>query len=205
MTFEDILKQELFEETKKPKDGKGILFLDIDDTLLTAKGIHIHRTSKHPDGEAKFTPAEYAKLHITAKDKDKGYYDYREFRNGKIVKKSIKDGDEIPSNIKLAKAYRNEGWEIGILTARGMEDVIIDSITEFLKKRHINVNNKLVHAINTDGNKYSGNTDYEKKLNVLKKYKELGYDLAFLDDDIKNIKIVRDAGLKIRVIKAHRR
>jgi len=202
MTFEDILKQELFEETKKPK-GKGILFLDIDDTLLTAKGIHIHRTSKHPDGEAKFTPAQYAKLHITAEDKAKGYYDYREFRDGKIVKKSIEDGDEILSNIKLAKAYKKRGWEMGILTARGMESVIIDSVSKFLNKRGIKVDKGFIHAINTSGDKYPGKTDYEKKLNVLKKYKEQGYDLAFLDDDPKNIKIVRDAGLKIRVIKAH--
>lgn len=204
----------LSEEVSGPKNGKGILFLDIDDTLLTAQGMHIYRKLPSDDKEVALTPAQYAEEKVTPETKK--YYDYRDFRNADKVAASIKTGLPIVPNLKMMDAHVKNGWKIGILTARGMEDVIFKSIGAFLKFRDVKGNlqqvgdklvRDLVHAINDDNKKYKGSTDFEKKAKVLKKYAENGYEVKFLDDDPKNIEAVRklakDENLNIQAVKAH--
>jgi len=217
MIFRDTILETLYtlEEVAGPKNGKGILFLDIDDTLLTAQNIFIHRTKDHPDGPAKLTPEEYAKEKVTPETKK--YYDYKEFRDPTIVANSIKTGLPIVPNLQLMDDYIKSGWEIGILTARSLEDVVGKSIKEFLMFRDENgklnkigdkLKDDLVHAINDKKKVYNGMTDFEKKANVLEKYANDGYEVKFLDDDDKNIKAVRELSkeknLNIQAIKAHK-
>lgn len=214
MNLRDTILDTLYisEETKAPKNGKGILFLDIDDTLLTAQGIKIIRKKEHPKGYAELTPAEYAEESVTPELKK--FYSYEQFRDPNIVASSIKTGLPIVPNLRLMDAYIKAGWKIGILTARGMEDVIFKSISAFLKFKDAkgklqDIGDKLVRdlvkAINDDNKKYKGRTDFEKKAIVLQNYADKGYEVKFLDDDDKNIKAVRELNNpNITAIKAHK-
>ncbi len=217
MDFKNTILETLYinEEVSGPKGGKGILFLDIDDTLLTAQNIYIHRSKDHPKGAAKLTPAEYAEEKVTPETKK--YYDYKEFRNPEKVAKSITTGLPIVPNLKMMDAHIKNGWKIGILTARGMENVIFKSIGAFLRFKDAKGNlqevgdkliRNLVHAINDDNKKYKGSTDFEKKANVLREYAKKGYQIKFLDDDDKNIQAVRkmakEEDLPIQAVKAYK-
>lgn len=197
MNFSDMMIEQLIMEGEpRPPSNMngGILLLDIDDTLLSATGMHIYRTDKHPDGAAKLTPAQYAKETVTPETKS--FYDYKDFRDEKKVLSSIVKGNPIIKNLKIMDNYMAAGWKIGILTARGMEDTIYKALKGFLKYRKNGVltpiGNKLqrkdVHAINDSKYSKDNGTDYEKKANVLLAYrKEFGTSVKFLDDDTKNL------------------
>jgi len=197
MNFSEIITQDLF---LNEGTGNNLLLLDIDDTLLTAQGIKIWRkrpTDKSPVG---LTPDEYAKETVTKEDKEKGYYDYKEFRSPEKVGNSILTGTPIISNLGTMDKYIKNGWKIGILTARGLENVIFKSIHAFLKFKEGGdlkpVGDKLVRdlvfAINDDNKKYKGTTDFSKKKNVMLKLLNK-YDRVWLiDDDPKNIKAIND-------------
>ena len=58
---------------------RGILLLDIDDTLLKAQNIFIWRKLPTDKEEVKLTPDQYSKESVTAETKP--HYDYREFRD----------------------------------------------------------------------------------------------------------------------------
>jgi len=166
--------------------------------------------------EIALTPEEYAKEIITKEVKQ--YYDYREFRDSEKVAQSIVTGLPIIPNLKMMDIHIKKGWKIGILTARGMEDVIFKSISAFLKFKDPKgelqlIGDKLirdlVHAMNDDNKKYQGTTDFEKKANVLRNYAKQGYQIKFLDDDEKNIQAVRkmakEEKLDITAVKAAKR
>ncbi len=204
MNFSEIVTDELF--IKEEVKHNSLLLLDIDDTILTASGIKIWRKRKTDAKEVGLTPDEYAKETVTQADKDAGIYDYREFQNADKVGSSIKSGIPIVSNLKMMDSYIKNGWTIGILTARGMENVIFKSIKAFLKfkdgKNLKSIGDKLVRelvfAINDDNKKYKGGTDFAKKKNVM-----LGllnkYDRVWLiDDDEKNIKAVNDLRTELK-------
>jgi hypothetical protein len=216
MDFKNIVLNSLYEEAAGPKNGKGILFLDIDDTLLTAQNIYIYRKLPTDKKEVALTPEEYA--HETVTNDTKQYYDYRDFRNPEKVAGSIVTGLPIVPNLKMMDIHVKNGWKIGILTARGMEDVIFKSISAFLKFKDPkgelqSIGDKLVrnlvHAMNDDNKKYQGSTDFEKKANVLRNYAKQGYKIKFLDDDDKNIQAVRkmakEENLDIIAVKAAKR
>jgi hypothetical protein len=196
MNFSELVTRELF---LNEGTGKNLLLLDIDDTLLTAQGIKIWRKLPTDKAPVALTPAEYAEETVTADTKQ--YYDYREFRDADKVGNSIKSGIPIISNLKMMDEYIKNGWDIGILTARGMENVIFKSIKSFLKFKNAkgnlqNVGHKLVRdlvfAINDDNKKYKGKTDFAKKTNVMKGLLDK-YDRVWLiDDDPKNIKAIND-------------
>lgn len=216
MDFKNIVLNTLYEEAGVPRNGKGILFLDIDDTLLTAQNIYIYRKLPTDKKEVALTPEQYAHEKVTPETKSA--YDYRDFRNPEKVAQSIVTGLPIIPNLKMMDIHIKNGWKIGILTARGMEEVIFKSISAFLKFKNPkgelqNVSDKLVrdlvHAMNDDSKKYKGSTDFEKKTNVLRNYAQQGYQIKFLDDDEKNIQAVRKMAKKekldIMAIKAVKR
>lgn len=196
-----------------PKGKRYLLLLDIDDTLLTAKNIFIYRKLPTDKKEVKLTPEQYANENID--NNNKKYYDYREFRDPKTVKKSIITGKPLWRNLRVMDHHIANGWEIGILTARGMEDTIYKALIKWLKYKPIPGKGKTpieylkaykkikallkrenVHAINTLGRSYKGETDFIKKVNVIKQ-KVKNYDMIkFLDDDDKNIQAVKNIGLK---------
>jgi 2-hydroxy-3-keto-5-methylthiopentenyl-1-phosphate phosphatase len=180
--------------------GNSLLLLDIDDTLVKAKNIFVYK--KTDKGEIALTPEQYAKEKITPETK--GLYDFREFRDPDKVANSIKTGLPIISNLKLVDKYINNGWTIGIITARGMEEVIYKSLREWLMYRNKTGNLQeigdklvrgLVHAINDTEKRYLGNTDFEKKANVIKELAKRYDRILLIDDDIKNINAAKKLGL----------
>ena len=182
--------------------GENLLLLDVDYTLVIPDNIFIIR--KNDDGtETKLNPEEYAKEPVTT-DKQKRY-DFREFRDPERVYNSIKTGLPLIPNLKIVDEYIKNGWKIGILTARGMEDVVFHALKDWLQFRDRtgnlqNVGDKLVrdlvHAVNDDSKHYAGKTDFEKKANVVKKLASEYDRIVLLDDDEKNLNAVRLLGLR---------
>lgn len=179
-------------ESKKNK----LLLLDIDDTIVRAKNIYIYK--KVGDKEIKLTPEEYAKESHGHEDE----YDFRDFNNAEKISNSIKTGDPIVNVLKFMDNMIQKGYSIGILTARGMEDTIRDTLQSWLmyekrgKLRSIGSKLKEVFAINDELKKYSGATDFEKKANVIKTLSKAYNEIVFVDDDIRNIRAVQDLHLQ---------
>jgi hypothetical protein len=98
--------------------------LDIDGTLVQAKNIFIHRKLPTDTSWVKQTPEEFAADPNSKNPNNKKYYSYEEFRDPDKVAKSILTGVPLISNLKIMDQYIKNGWDIGILTARGLENVI---------------------------------------------------------------------------------
>lgn len=197
MNLLNILKQTLTEE-KLPEGKKGILLLDIDDTLLKADSslLKIYRKLPSDKVEVPLTSAEYAKEHVTPETKK--YYDYRDFRDPQKVYNSIVKGAPLLNNLKVVDAFYNGGYKLGILTARGCADAVKRAIKTFLKVRDTNgnlvkapIDEIDIHCVNDDDHPYPGATDFEKKQNVLRDYANKYDYLYFIDDDPKNIKALK--------------
>ena len=180
-------------ESKRNK----LLLLDIDDTIVRAKNIYIYKTV---DGkELKLSPEEYAKENIT--DENRHLYDFRDFKDAEKVSSSIKTGEPIISVLQYMDRMIEKGYNIGILTARGMEQTIKNTLQSWLmyKKRDSlrNIGSKLkeVFAINDDIKQYKGATDFDKKANVIKSLSKVYDKIIFIDDDMKNVNAVRRLNL----------
>jgi len=206
MNLEEILDEGLITDAF----GRNLILLDIDDTLLTAQNIYIHRKLPADKTVVKLTPAQYAEEKVSAENKQ--YYNYDEFRNPDTVARSIKTGLPIIPNLKVVDDYIKKGWKVGILTARGLEDVIFKSMKEWLQYRNKRGDlkkighrliRKMVYAINDDNKKYKGSTDFERKVNVIKTLSKKYKKVIFIDDDLKNVNAVRDVKLpNVQVIQA---
>lgn len=179
---------EILNESKRNK----LLLLDIDDTIVKAKNIYIYKKTKN--GEIKLTPEEYANESVSSDNRH--LYDFRDFRNKEKVSNSIKTGDPIISVLKYMDRMISKGYDVGILTARGMENTIRSTLQGWLmykkrdKLRNIGTKLKEVFAINDRIKKYSGATDFEKKANVIKNLSKQYDKIIFVDDDKKNIDAV---------------
>lgn len=201
MTLLEVLNKIYAEETlpinkETGRMKRGILLLDVDDTLLQARDIFIWRKLPTDKTEVKLTPQQYADEHTTPETKK--YYDYREFRDPVKVENSIEKGLPYINNLKVMDDFINGGYKIGILTARGMEDIVYSALKKFLKYRTpvgdlkaAPLNRKYVFAVNDDFKNYSGKTDYEKKKNVINKIRRYFDYVYFMDDDIKNLKAIK--------------
>lgn len=204
-TYRDLLKVYLLSEERQVPPGKKYLALfDIDDTLLKANNIFIHK--KTPDGKiTKLTPDEYSKEKVVEERARGVVYSYEEFRDPKKVKESIESGTPIWKNLRIFNDHLKAGWEVGIITARGLEDVIYNSISNWLmfqKEKGLipslakPLARNIVYAISDEIKKYEGATDFDKKANVVKKA-AASYDrVKVIDDDDKNIKAIRGLNLK---------
>lgn len=194
MKFLDLFKKTLKEERKIPDGKKHLLLLDIDDTLLkAASNMKIYRKLPTDKVEVALTPEEYA--HEVVTPATKKYYDYRDFRDPKKVYESIVKGMPYINNLKVVDDFYKAGADLGILTARGCEDAVYKAIKAFLKVKDVNGNlvrpnipRERVHGVNDDNKKYPGETDGDKKKNVIRSYyKDYDY-ITLFDDDVKNIK-----------------
>lgn len=194
MTGKDLLNNFLFEGVKAPPSGGGLALFDIDDTLLTAQNIFIYR--KNPDKtETKLSPDEFAKEDTANKE-----YDFREFRDPKKIEDSITTGKPIWKNLRIMDSYVNAGWDLGILTARALEDVIHSALQKWLMFRDPNgklkpiadkLHRNLVHAVSDTAKRYEGADSFEKKANVIKSLSKKYSKIVFIDDDQKNVTAVR--------------
>lgn len=199
---------------KLPRNIKGIIVFDIDDTLLQADDKIIKVYKKKPgEEEIALTTAEFAKDPDTEDPSHRDWYDYRDFSDPKKVYQSIIKGKPIIRNLRIMDSYLDAGYEFCFLTARNCEDVIKDALYKFLKIRnnkngelrelgHI-FNKAMSHAINDSSKFYKGTTDANKKANVLAELCSKYDRVVFVDDDEKNIKNARALKLQnLKVIKA---
>ncbi len=206
----------LIEEIKKPV-GKGIIIFDIDDTLVKAKDIFIY---KMKDGKevGKFTPDQFAKQDVKA-EMAKGYtYDYRDFDNPDKLYTSIMKGEPLFKNLNMMDAHMRAGWDIGFLTARGMEQANKKAIKDWLLYR--NEKGELVPIPEERVKYFIAVNDLDRKKELAKMAKSGGdfdakgvylneikkkYDVVkFVDDDMKNVLKARSVLPKKDVIVAHR-
>jgi 2-hydroxy-3-keto-5-methylthiopentenyl-1-phosphate phosphatase len=195
MLFHNVLQ--LIEEK-----GESLLLLDVDATLVIPDNIFIHK--KNPDGTiTKLSPAQYAREKVNKENQQN--YSFDEFRDPQKVYNSIKTGIPLIPNLKIVDEYIHRGWKIGILTARGMEEVVFKALKDWLMYKDTRGNLRdigdklvrgLVHAINDDRIKYEGATDYERKVNVIRKLATQYDRIVLLDDDLKNINAVKKLGLQ---------
>ena len=174
-------------------DSASILFLDIDDTLLKAQNIFIYYSK---DGVNKtYTPEEYATLNVQYDDKK--YYDYSDFSNPEIIRNSILTAKPLTANLLDVDNFILEGFELGILTARGQEDVIAKIMPSWLnnnlKNKFPKIRRENIYGTGDKIKKYPGITDGERKLNVLKTYIESGKykNIVFIDDNLFTIELIR--------------
>ena len=197
MNVSEMLLESYIPEAK----GESLLLLDVDDTIVTAKNIFIYRKLPNDKTEVKLTPEEFAKEKITAENNK--FYDFRDFNDANSLARSIKTGLPIVSNLKIMDSYIRNGWKIGILTARGMEDVMYNTLKSWLKFRDrkgelkdIKLVRDLVFAMSDDEKKYPGSTSFDKKANVIKNLANSYDRIVFVDDDIQNLEKVKSLGLQ---------
>lgn len=205
MNFKQVLEEELYlEERTPPKGKKYIALFDIDETLLTGEGIFIWKKNTKTGKEIPLSTEDFAKENIVEEEKNGFTYDMREFRTPEIVKKSIERGKPIWKNVKLLNDHIRNGWSVGVITARGLEDIIYKSINKWtmfqkdkgLLERYGKVFVKnLVHAVNDNAKVYTGANSFEKKANLIRKYAAKYDKVKFVDDDEKNLRAVKALGL----------
>lgn len=191
-----------------PNGVRGIVVFDIDDTLLRCDpdSIHVYKKDPFTGEETALTTTEFT-LDPDAHD-HKDWFDYREFNDEEKVYKSILKGTPILKNLKLMDAYIKAGYKFCFLTARGCEDTIKSALREFLRYKDDNGNlrelenifkEKYSHAINDQYKDYPGDTDAEKKANVLRDLCKKFDKVIFVDDNAKNLQYAR--GLRLDNLK----
>lgn len=188
-----------------PKGVRGIVVFDIDDTLLKVNPdfMHIYKRNPITGEEICLTTSKFAK------DKDafihKEWFDYRDFNDEEKVYQSIINATPMLPNLKLMDAYIKAGYKFCFLTARGCEETIKVALKEFLRYKDEDGNlrelesifkEKYSHAINDEYKQYPGNTDAEKKANVLKNICDKFDKVIFVDDDKKNLEYAKELNLK---------
>lgn len=190
MKFLDLFRKTLKEERSIPEGKRHLLLIDIDDNILkAAPNMKIYRKLPTDKTEVALTPEEYAKEEKFPGSKK--YYDYRDFRDPKKVYESIVKGMPYINNLKVIDDFYNAGADLGVLTARGCEDVVYKAVKAFLKVKtpdgklvRPELPRERVHAVNDDDKHYPGDTDADKKKNVIKSYAKI-YDYVTLQDDDK--------------------
>lgn len=196
---------------------KNLVLFDIDDTLVSAQNIFILKIHKNTGEVVKLTPEQYSKENPALKSEYE--YSYIEFRDAEKVRNSILSGKPLIKNLRTLDAAIEAGDDIGLLTARGMEQVVYEAMRDFLMYRsHIDgklypigdlLKRDLVFAINDDNIKYKEKykvfSDAECKLRVIIDLTKRYSHILFIDDDLKNIKAVKEANIpSVFAIEAHK-
>lgn len=201
-------------ESIKPLNSnkKGLVVFDIDDTLLKVNPANIKIYKKDPNTgkEITLSTSEFAKDPDAANHRD--WFDCSDFYDPVKVYNSIVEGTPLIKNLKLMDSYIRAGYDFCFLTARGCEDVVKKALADFLEYKDDNGEMKklgnifkktLSHAINDEYKDYPGDSDAEKKANVLKKLCKKYDKVIFVDDDTKNIQNARSLKLSnLKVIQA---
>lgn len=195
-----------------PESVKGLIVFDIDDTLLKVDSSKISIYKKVDGKEIAMSTEEFAKDPDAADPSKKDLFDLRDFYTPKKVYNSIMSGTPLIRNLKIMDDYVNAGYDFCFLTARGCEETVKKALSDFLKIRKDDgvlhelgdvFKKTISHAVNDHYKIYKGETDAEKKANVLidlcKKYDKV----VFVDDDTKNVRAARNLNIKnLKVIKA---
>jgi len=164
---------------------KKILFLDIDDTLLITKNMYVYIITK--TRKIKLNTTDYA--NFSFRDLKNIEIDYSDFDNPTKIRDSFYNSKPLLDNLKKIDEYVKQGWELGVLTARGEEKIIKENIKYFLRRYLRNdfiLNDDNIYAVGDRSLKYYGNNVYYKKLFILRKYLK-DYNKVCLIDDSKKI------------------
>ena len=178
----------------------NLFLLDIDNTLLEPQNIFIYY--KNESVEKIYTPGEYAELDVT--DDTKKYYDYKDFSDEKKIKESIETSIPLSNNLDIIdNIIKSDNYEVGILTARGKEDLISDIMPKWLrthlKTDNLSIKREFIYAISDKGKQYDGCTDSERKLLVLKKLVETNkYNITFIDDNLHTMTLIHKYNKKLK-------
>lgn len=212
LTLEEYGK---LDERIKPlaENKRGIIVFDIDDTVLKVDTSALRVYKKKPgEREVALTTSEFAKDPDAGVKSKLSWFDFRDMRNPEKVYEAIITGTPLLSNIRIIEDYVIAGYEFAFLTARACEEVIKDAIWEFLKEyKGAKSIGKLGHlfnktfsaAVNDQVKEYEGETDSEKKSNVLRKLAKEYDKVVFIDDDKKNVIAARELGIpNLIVLKA---
>lgn len=208
------LIQYISEAIKKlPRNVKGLIVFDIDDTLLRADDSTIKIYKKEPGKkEIALTTSELAKDPDTEDESKSSWYDYRDFSDPDKVYKSIIQGTPLIKNLRIMDSYLDAGYKFCFLTARSCEDVVKDALSEFLKMKTSDGQLKelgeifdkaMSHAVSDATKYYKGTTAADKKANILVELCSKYDRVVFVDDDKKNIRAAKGLNLpNLKVIKA---
>ena len=204
----------IYERVKDlPKSISGIIVFDIDDTILKVDSslIRIYKTVPGEE-EIALTTDEFAQDPDAADSNKKKWFDYRDFRDPVKVYNSIISGTPLIKNLKIMDDYIKAGYDFCFLTARGCEEMVMKALKDFLRFKDDKgalhelgdtFKETFSHAVNDEIKKYPGESDADKKANVLtdlcKKYDKV----VFVDDDTKNVRAAKDLNIpNLKVIKA---
>jgi hypothetical protein len=205
----------IYEAIKQlPKNVKGIIVFDIDDTLLKVNPDVIKIYKKDENGnEFSLTTEEFAKDPDASDPNKIDLFDLRDFRDPVKVYNSIISGTPLIKNLKIMDSYIEAGYDFCFLTARGCEETVKKALNDFLrvkdnatgefKKLGDIFKTTLSHAVNDEYKDYPGKDSAEKKANVLKMLCKKYDKVIFVDDDTKNVRAAKDLDIKnLTVIKA---
>lgn len=196
-----------------PDSIKGLIVFDIDDTILKVDP-NIMKIYKRVPGEKvkELTTEDFAKDPDAADPDKRSWFDLTDFNTPIKVYNSIISGTPLIRNLKIMDDYVRAGYDFCFLTARSCEEVVKRAISDFLKMRSEDGKLKELgdsfkktfsHAVNDQIKKYPGQTDAEKKANILKKLCKEYDKVVFVDDDTKNVRAARNLNIKnLKVIKA---
>jgi hypothetical protein len=170
-----------------------LFLLDIDNTLLIPRNIHIY----YDDGivRRKYTPEEYAEINVN--EENKKFFDYSDFKNPEVVQKSILTSTPLYDNLKFIRNMILDGWNIGILTARGEQEILKPLMKKWLDEK-LDIETPFivseVYGVNDARFNYPGCSDADKKMNVIEKINqsEKYSQIAMIDDSIFIIKLLEE-------------
>lgn len=185
---------------------KKLLVCDIDDCLLRADNSQIAIIEKSTG--TRLSTDAFAK-HPDSKDESK--FDFSEFRTPEKVRSSIMNGKPLVHNLSILDRYVNEGYKVTILTARGLDDIVKDSVSKFLMYKDKDgklkpLGKKFVkkYGACTADPKYNnfGSNTPEKKANILKEICKRHDRVVFIDDSEHNVEEARKLGINnLEIIK----
>lgn len=197
-----------------PDSVSGLIVFDIDDTLLKVdtKVMSIYKHIPGSNHVIQLSTEDFAKDEDAKDPAKKSWFDLKDFYNPVKVYNSIIAGTPLIKNLRIMDNYIKAGYDFCFLTARGCEETIKKAIGDFLKFRDEDGSLKELgdifkrtfsHAVNDEIKKYPGETDAEKKANVLIKLCKKYDKVVFVDDDKKNISAAKELNISnLKVIKA---
>lgn len=159
--------------------GDHISIFDVDDTLVVTKA-KIKVYDPHEDKEYALSPAEFNDY----ERKSHHHVDFSEFDDADI----LMNGRPIEWVLKILVNTMNKQKAVGIITARGDKQLIID----FLKKHGVRINPAFVFAVNPEGSsKYKG-SNAERKQQAFEELIEMGFkNFRFFDDNLDNLEYAK--------------
>jgi len=182
-----------FNSNYQNKKYNKILFLDIDDTILRSDNMFIYfKENISSNKEIKLSSNDYK---LISNKYDKSHFDFRDFDNPYLIRESILNSKPLTNNFNYIREHINNGWDLGILTARGEEEEIKKVISKWLKINlgmSFNLEDKNIYAVGDKHIKYQGKDFSIKKLNILINYwLNTKYDrIKLMDDNEETIRII---------------